>query len=74
MADIRKAMADGFVTPGALRKACRCGLGNCQGRICSPILRDILAAETGTEPARLAVPSVRPPIKAVRLGALAGAE
>ena len=71
MADIRKALAHGFVTPGALRKACRCGLGNCQGRICSPILRDILAAETKTGPGRISLPSVRPPIKAVRLGALA---
>ena len=74
MADIRKAMADGFVTPGALRKACRCGLGNCQGRICSPILRDILAAETKSGPDRTSAPSVRPPIKAVRLGALAETE
>jgi NAD(P)H-nitrite reductase large subunit len=71
MADIRKAMTDGFVTPGALRKACRCGLGNCQGRICSPIIRDILEAESRTEPGRIRAPSVRPPIKAVRLGALA---
>jgi NADPH-dependent 2,4-dienoyl-CoA reductase/sulfur reductase-like enzyme/bacterioferritin-associated ferredoxin len=71
MADIRKAIADGFVTPGALRRACRCGLGNCQGRICSPILRDILAAETKSEPGRIHAPSVRPPIKVVRLGALA---
>jgi len=69
MADIRKALADGFITPGALRKACRCGLGNCQGRICSPILRDILAAET--EHGRISAPSVRPPVKVVRLGALA---
>jgi NADPH-dependent 2,4-dienoyl-CoA reductase/sulfur reductase-like enzyme/bacterioferritin-associated ferredoxin len=69
MADIRRAMADGFVTPGALRKACRCGLGNCQGRICSPILRDILAAET--EHGQISAPSVRPPVKLVRLGALA---
>jgi len=74
IADIRKALADGFVTPGALRKACRCGLGNCQGRICSPIVHDILAAETKSEPDRISAPSVRPPIKAVRLGALAGNE
>jgi len=74
MADIRKAMVDGFVTPGALRRACRCGMGNCQGRICSPIIRDILAAETQTEPGRIRAPSVRPPIKAVRLGGLAESE
>jgi NADPH-dependent 2,4-dienoyl-CoA reductase/sulfur reductase-like enzyme len=72
MADIRKALADGFVTHGALKKACRCGLGNCQGRICSPIIRDILAAETKAEPGRNGAPSVRAPIKVVRLGALAG--
>jgi len=72
MADIRKALADGFATPGALRRACRCGLGNCQGRICGPIIRDILEAETKSGPGRIGTPSVRPPIKAVRLGALAG--
>ena len=74
MADIRKALADGFLTQGGLRKACRTGMGNCQGRICSPIIRDILAYETKTEPGRIGSPSVRPPIKAVPLGALAGNE
>lgn len=71
MVDIRRALADGFVTHGALRKACRCGLGNCQGRICGPIIRDILTSETGSEPGQGGVPSTRPPVKAVRLGALA---
>jgi NAD(P)H-nitrite reductase large subunit len=74
MADIRKRLQQGFRTPGALKKACRCGMGNCQGRICGPILHDILAAEAGVAAEAFGPASTRAPIKTLRLGGLANSK
>jgi NADPH-dependent 2,4-dienoyl-CoA reductase/sulfur reductase-like enzyme len=74
MADIRRRIAEGFHTPAALKKACRCGMGNCQGRVCGPILHDILAAEAGVAAQAFGPASIRAPIKTVRLGALADSD
>lgn len=68
---IRHALADGFSTMGALKKATRCGMGNCQGRICGPLLHDILAATGRKFDAQIGPLSIRSPVKPVRLGALA---
>ena len=69
MGTIRRYLADGFATMGALKKATRCGMGNCQGRICGPIMSDILGAYNRQAPGQVGPPSVRAPIKAVPIGA-----
>jgi NADPH-dependent 2,4-dienoyl-CoA reductase/sulfur reductase-like enzyme len=72
LGDIRRAVADGFDTPAAVKKATRCGMGICQGSTCKTMLLDLLAALTGKPIAHLPLPSVRVPVKPVYLGALAG--
>jgi NADPH-dependent 2,4-dienoyl-CoA reductase/sulfur reductase-like enzyme len=74
MGDIRRHIAEGFTTPAALKKASRCGMGTCQGRICAPILHEILAAEAGVSAETFGPASTRAPVKTVRLGALADAD
>ncbi len=69
MGTIRRYISDGFTTMGALKKATRCGMGNCQGRICGPIMFDILNAYTHQLPEQIGHPSVRYPIKIVPMGA-----
>jgi NAD(P)H-nitrite reductase large subunit len=71
--DIRRAAAEGFDTPAAVKKATRCGMGICQGSTCKTILVEVLAALTGKPPAHVPLPSVRVPVKPVCLGTLAGA-
>jgi NADPH-dependent 2,4-dienoyl-CoA reductase/sulfur reductase-like enzyme len=70
MRDIRKALSDGFDTPNALKRRTRCGMGNCQGRICGPVVIDLLTAERGgafpTDP-----PSIRFPVKPAGIAGLA---
>jgi NADPH-dependent 2,4-dienoyl-CoA reductase/sulfur reductase-like enzyme len=73
LGDIRRAVAEGFDTPAAVKKATRCGMGICQGGTCKSILLDVLAALTGKPLARIPLPSVRTPVRPVYLGALAGA-
>nr|MCU0604398.1 NAD(P)/FAD-dependent oxidoreductase [Desulfobacterales bacterium] len=74
LGDIRRAVAEGFDTPAAVKKATRCGMGICQGSTCKGILLDVLAALTGKPAAHIPLPSVRVPVKPVSLGALARPE
>ena len=74
LGEIRKRISQGFFTPGALKKATRIGMGKCQGRICGPILYDILAAFIPDRPEEVQPLSVRMPVKLVRLETLAEAD
>jgi NAD(P)H-nitrite reductase large subunit len=71
MGEIRRQLNNGFVTMNGLKKATRCGMGNCQGRTCGPILFDIISAFTQGPPTLVGCASARAPIKTVSLGALA---
>jgi NAD(P)H-nitrite reductase large subunit len=70
--DVRRAVAEGFLTPAGVKKATRCGMGICQGSTCRTILAEVLAALTGRSVARFPLPTVRMPLKPVFLGTLAG--
>jgi len=74
MVEIRRQLNNGFTTLNGLKKATRCQMGNCQGRICGPILTDIVSAYAQQSPHLAGCPSARAPIKPVRLGALADME
>jgi NADPH-dependent 2,4-dienoyl-CoA reductase/sulfur reductase-like enzyme len=71
MGDVRKRLAQGCSTTGALKKDTRCGMGNCQGRTCGPILFDILSALGQQSPETIGCFTARAPVKMVALGALA---
>jgi NADPH-dependent 2,4-dienoyl-CoA reductase/sulfur reductase-like enzyme len=67
MGDMKKAVLDGHDTPGALKRALRIGMGNCQGRTCAPLVYDILSALT-KKPHNLIPPlSARSPVKPVAM-------
>jgi NADPH-dependent 2,4-dienoyl-CoA reductase/sulfur reductase-like enzyme len=72
MGDIRDAVKMGLTTPGALKVAVRTGMGNCQGRICGPVVADLMAGLTGASQTELQALSVRPPIKPVSVASLIG--
>ena len=74
LGEVRRAVAEGFDTPAAVKKSTRCGMGICQGSTCKNILLDVLAALTGKPLAHISLPSVRMPIKPAYLATLAGAE
>jgi len=72
LGEVRRAVAAGFGTPAALKKATRCGMGICQGSTCKTILMEVLSALTSRPLAGTPLPSVRIPVKPVYLGSLAG--
>ena len=71
MGEVRRQLNNGFATMNGIKKATRCGMGNCQGRTCGPILFDMISAFSQRPPADVGCTSARAPIKTVTLGALA---
>jgi NADPH-dependent 2,4-dienoyl-CoA reductase/sulfur reductase-like enzyme len=72
MGEIKNAINQGCVTAAAIKKAVRPGMGFCQGRTCGPILYEAIHAYTGISMQKVTPLSVRIPLKAVSLKALAG--
>jgi NADPH-dependent 2,4-dienoyl-CoA reductase/sulfur reductase-like enzyme len=70
MGDIRKAISEGHDTPGAIKKALRVGMGNCQGRTCGPVLQDILSLYAGRPGSEIPPLSARIPVKPVSMSTL----
>lgn len=70
MGDIQKAIANGYDTPGALKRLLRIGMGTCQGRICGPVLHDILSSYREIPAHEIPPSPVRVPIKTVSCGSL----
>jgi len=71
MGTIRRWIQEGFTSAPDLKKATRCGMGNCQGRTCAPLIYDILAAYSVTGKRGPHPLSVRTPVKPIPLGDLA---
>jgi D-hydroxyproline dehydrogenase subunit alpha len=70
-AQVDRAMAAGGESLNGLKRHTRCGMGFCQGRICSQVLSAYMHCKHGIHPERSGVFNARLPIKPVPLGALA---
>ena len=69
-ADIGQAVALGADTLDAVKALTRCGMGNCQGRVCGQLLAALVARETGRTRAEVGQFRVRPPIFPIPLADL----
>jgi len=69
-AAVSAAVRRGATTTAAVKSLTRCGMGNCQAAVCGPIVRDLLAADTGVP--QVDPPTARPPLCPVPLAALTG--
>ena len=62
----------GITSAAELKRATRCGMGNCQGRTCAPLIYDILDAYSVVTKQGHPPLSVQMPVKPIPLGDLAG--
>ncbi len=69
MGTIKKNIREGFDTIGSLKKATRCGMGRCQGRICGSVIFDIITALTQKSPEDIGCSLSRAPVKNVNIKA-----
>ena len=72
--EIRKWIALGYDTFDELKRELRVGMGPCQGRGCRDIILRELSKATGKPIAELDPGTIRPPVKPIKLGLLAGDE
>ncbi|MFQ5614121.1 MAG: NAD(P)/FAD-dependent oxidoreductase [Anaerolineae bacterium] len=70
--EIRAAVQAGVTRLNALKPWTRVGMGRCQGRVCGPILAQIVAYETGLEVEAAGVFTARPPVKPLPMSVVAG--
>jgi len=69
---IRKYAELGCQGPNQAKAFGRCGMGPCQGRMCGLTVTELLAQARDVSPADVGYYRIRPPIKPVTLGELAG--
>jgi hypothetical protein len=69
---IRAVIALGCIGPNQAKVFTRCGMGPCQGRLCASSVEQIFAGERCQSVAEIGRLSVRPPLKPITLGELAG--
>ncbi len=62
LAEIRKAIEDGYTDFEELKRYIRGGMGPCQGRTCIPLIQRELARYLGKPVVEVTVPIKRPPI------------
>jgi NADPH-dependent 2,4-dienoyl-CoA reductase/sulfur reductase-like enzyme len=62
---LRAAVKDGAIGPSQAKAFTRCGMGACQGRVCGPIVSQVIAAETDRPIGEVGTYTVRFPLKPV---------
>jgi NADPH-dependent 2,4-dienoyl-CoA reductase/sulfur reductase-like enzyme len=69
---IRKYVELGCQGPNQTKAFGRCGMGPCQGRLCGLTVTEIIADGRGLSPQEVGYYRIRPPVKPVTIGELAG--
>jgi NADPH-dependent 2,4-dienoyl-CoA reductase/sulfur reductase-like enzyme len=70
--DLRRFVALGCLGPNQAKAFGRCGMGPCQGRLCGLTVTEVIADARKVAPAAVGYYRIRPPIKPLTLGELAG--
>ncbi|HIE05391.1 MAG TPA: (2Fe-2S)-binding protein [bacterium (Candidatus Stahlbacteria)] len=65
--EIDAKIREGYQTFDELKRVLRCGAGMCQGRTCRDIIIKMLAQYSKRKVDDLLHPTIRPPIKPIRL-------
>jgi NAD(P)H-nitrite reductase large subunit len=68
LADVRKAIADGWRTIDEIKRVTRAGMGPCQGRTCRMLIAQELSRHYKVPMEEVLMPTFRPLIKPVKLG------
>ena len=70
--EIREWIARGYDTFDELKRELRVGMGPCQGRGCRDIILRELSKATGKPISEIGPGTMRPPVKPIKIGLLAG--
>ena len=70
--ELRHFVKLGCLGPNQAKSFGRCGMGPCQGRLCGLTVTEVIADARDASPATVGYYRIRPPIKPLTLGELAG--
>jgi NADPH-dependent 2,4-dienoyl-CoA reductase/sulfur reductase-like enzyme len=70
--ELRGFVALGCTGPNQAKSFGRCGMGPCQGRMCGLTVTEVIAKARGVSASEVGYYRIRPPIKPITLGELAG--
>ena len=68
---VRAVVERGCQGPNQAKSFLRAGMGPCQGRMCGPVVSDLIAEARGIDVAEVGYYRIRPPLKPVTVGELA---
>jgi NADPH-dependent 2,4-dienoyl-CoA reductase/sulfur reductase-like enzyme len=71
---VRDVVRQGCLGPNQAKAFLRAGMGLCQGRVCGPVVTELIADARGVGPAAVGYYRIRAPLKPVTVGELAGLE
>ena len=74
VAEIERVIAHGCLGPNQAKAFTRCGMGPCQGRMCATVVSEIFAERRRADAGAAEHYRIRPPVKPVTVGELAGLE
>jgi len=74
LADVRKAIADGYLTIDEIKRVTRAGMGPCQGRTCRTLIAQELSRHCKIPMEEVLMSTFRPLIKPVKLGSFVRTE
>ena len=69
--EIRNFINAGYTTFDEIKRVSRVGMGPCQGRTCMQVVLRELSIITGKPISEILPGTYRPPVKAIKLGAIA---
>lgn len=71
---VRDVVRQGCLGPNQAKAFLRAGMGPCQGRLCGPVVTELIAQASGTSPDGVGYYRIRPPLKPLTVGELTGVE
>ncbi|MCL2007088.1 MAG: (2Fe-2S)-binding protein [Treponema sp.] len=74
LAEVRKAIADGYTTIDEIKRVTRAGMGPCQGRTCRSLIATELSRHFKIPREEVLIPIYRPIVKPVKLGSFVKGE
>ncbi|MDD3439236.1 MAG: (2Fe-2S)-binding protein [Clostridiaceae bacterium] len=74
LGEIREYIRRGYESLDEIKRISRAGMGPCQGRTCSQLIMQELAAAKGMRISEIEMPAFRPPTVPIKLGQLVGGE
>jgi len=69
--DLHKMLDQGMTSMEEIKRKSRCCKGPCQGRTCRELIAKEISSYLGTPMGELDIPTFRPPLKPISLGAIA---